>query len=70
MLINDKVQFRMHWPQHAELQVNGISNPRVCDSFFNLFASEILQLFDIFLIFLFFFLLFLKLDIQLYILYL
>ncbi|KAJ4786238.1 hypothetical protein LUZ62_037484 [Rhynchospora pubera] len=25
MLINDKVQFRMHWPQHAELQVNGIS---------------------------------------------
>ncbi|XP_078178890.1 DNA-binding protein with MIZ/SP-RING zinc finger, PHD-finger and SAP domain-containing protein [Carex rostrata] len=25
MLINDKVQFRMHWPQHAELQVNGIN---------------------------------------------
>ncbi|XP_051228594.1 E3 SUMO-protein ligase SIZ1 isoform X1 [Lolium perenne] len=24
MLLNDKVQFRMHWPQHAELQVNGI----------------------------------------------
>lgn len=24
MLVNDKVQFRMHWPQHAELQVNGI----------------------------------------------
>ncbi|KQK11836.1 E3 SUMO-protein ligase SIZ1 isoform X2 [Brachypodium distachyon] len=24
MLLNDKVQFRMHWPQYAELQVNGI----------------------------------------------
>ncbi|KAK3140858.1 hypothetical protein QOZ80_5AG0406800 [Eleusine coracana subsp. coracana] len=23
ILINDKVQFRMQWPQHAELQVNG-----------------------------------------------
>ncbi|VAH86750.1 unnamed protein product [Triticum turgidum subsp. durum] len=24
MLLNDKVQFRMHWPQNADLQVNGI----------------------------------------------
>ncbi|PWZ41237.1 E3 SUMO-protein ligase SIZ1 [Zea mays] len=24
ILINDKVQFRMQWPQYAELQVNGI----------------------------------------------
>ncbi|KAL7199404.1 hypothetical protein ACSBR2_021643 [Camellia fascicularis] len=24
MLLNDKVPFRMHWPQHAELQVNGM----------------------------------------------
>ncbi|XP_075105369.1 LOW QUALITY PROTEIN: uncharacterized protein LOC107763176 [Nicotiana tabacum] len=24
MLLNDKVQFRMQWPQHADLQVNGI----------------------------------------------
>lgn len=23
MLLNDKVQFRMHWPQNADLQVNG-----------------------------------------------
>jgi len=23
ILINDKVQFRMQWPQYAELQVNG-----------------------------------------------
>ncbi|KAL8516075.1 hypothetical protein ACS0TY_014669 [Phlomoides rotata] len=25
MLLNDKVTFRMQWPQHAELQVNGVS---------------------------------------------
>uniref|UniRef100_A0ACD5XCB9 Uncharacterized protein n=1 Tax=Avena sativa TaxID=4498 RepID=A0ACD5XCB9_AVESA len=25
MLLNDKVQFRMHWPQHAELKVNGVT---------------------------------------------
>jgi EAL domain-containing protein (putative c-di-GMP-specific phosphodiesterase class I) len=24
MLLNDKVQFRMQWPQYAELHVNGI----------------------------------------------
>lgn len=54
MLLNDKVQFRMHWPQHAELQVNGISNTCVCDSFFYLIAREILELFDILLIFYFF----------------
>lgn len=29
MLLNDKVQFRMHWPQYAELQVNGIVVPVV-----------------------------------------
>ncbi|GKV28801.1 hypothetical protein SLEP1_g37802 [Rubroshorea leprosula] len=25
MLLNDKVPFRMHWPQYADLQVNGVS---------------------------------------------
>lgn len=24
MLLNDKVSFRMQWPQYADLQVNGI----------------------------------------------
>ncbi|KAJ6803556.1 E3 SUMO-protein ligase SIZ1-like isoform X2 [Iris pallida] len=24
ILLNDKVPFRMHWPQHADLQVNGV----------------------------------------------
>lgn len=24
MLLNDKVQFRMQWPQYADLQVNGM----------------------------------------------
>lgn len=24
MLLNDKVSFRMQWPQYADLQVNGV----------------------------------------------
>ena len=24
MLLNDKVLFRMQWPQHADLQINGM----------------------------------------------
>lgn len=24
MLLNDKVQFRMQWPQYADLQINGM----------------------------------------------
>lgn len=24
MLLNDKVPFRMQWPQYADLQVNGV----------------------------------------------
>ena len=24
MLLNDKVPFRMQWPQYAELQINGM----------------------------------------------
>ncbi|KAJ7561990.1 hypothetical protein O6H91_03G051400 [Diphasiastrum complanatum] len=30
VLLNDKVPFRMHWPAHAELRVNGVS-VRVCN---------------------------------------
>jgi hypothetical protein len=40
MLLNDKVQFRMHWPQHAELKVNGIAFA------FQLFISIIVQTSD------------------------
>lgn len=34
MLLNDKVSFRMQWPQYADLQVNGM----LC-LFFSLIAS-------------------------------
>lgn len=36
MLLNDKVPFRMQWPQYADLQVNGMVVIYIFLSFFSL----------------------------------
>lgn len=41
MLLNDKVYFRMQWPQYADLQVNGMATDSrtIIDDFFILILS-------------------------------